>query len=420
MSPRSEQSFTAYVGIDWADTKHDICVQAAGDTRRQFGCIAHRVAAIDEWANALHRRFGGPVAVAVELAKGPIVAALQKYDFLVLFPINPATLAKYRQAFQPSGAKDDPADAELALDLLLHHPERFSALRPQSAAMRSLVSLVERRRQLVGDQNRLTNRLCDTLKQYYPQALEWFDDRGTVLFCDFLERWPTLRSVRHARTAVLETFFHAHHCRSASRISARIESIRTAAALTDDPAIIGPCRLHVLALVTQLRAVLAAIVQFDREIAAVVHTLPDYALFEDLPGAGARLAPRLLAAFGEQRERFRSAEEVQRYAGIAPVTERSGKKRWVHWRLKCPKFLRQTFVEWAAQTISRSFWAGAYYRQQRAKGSSHQAAVRALAFKWIRILYRCWQTRTPYDETTYLNALRKRGSPLIRNLGLPG
>jgi hypothetical protein len=99
MSPRSEQSFTAYVGIDWADTKHDICVQAAGDTRRQFGCIAHRVAAIDEWANALHRRFGGPVAVAVELAKGPIVAALQKYDFLVLFPINPATLAKYRQAF---------------------------------------------------------------------------------------------------------------------------------------------------------------------------------------------------------------------------------------------------------------------------------------------------------------------------------
>jgi transposase len=420
MSPRSEQPFTAYVGIDWADTKHDICVQAAGDTRREFGCIAHQVAAIDEWANALHRRFGGPVAVAVELAKGPIVAALQKYDFLVLFPINPATLAKYREAFQPSGAKDDPADAELALELLLHHPERFSALRPQSAAMRSLVGLVERRRQLVGDQNRLTNRLCDTLKQYYPQALDWFDDRGTVLFCDFLERWPTLRSIRQARTAVLETFFHAHHCRSASRISARIESIRTAAALTDDPAIIGPCRLHVLALVAQLRAVLAAIAQFDREIAAVAHTLPDYTLFEGLPGAGPQLAPRLLAAFGEQRDRFHGADELQKYSGIAPVTQRSGKKSWVHWRWQCPKFLRQTFVEWAAQTINRSFWAGAYYRQQRAKGSSHQAAVRALAFKWIRILYRCWQARTPYDETTYLNALRRRGSPLLRNLNLSG
>jgi transposase len=283
MSPLPEHPFTAYVGIDWADTKHDICLQAAGETRREFCCIRHQVAAIDEWANTLYLRFGGPVAVALELSKGPIVAALQKYEFLVLFPINPATLAKYREAFQPSGAKDDPADAELALDLLVRHPERFSPLRPQSALMRSLVSLVERRRQLVGDQNRLTNRLCDTLKQYYPQALEWFDDRGTVLFCDFLERWPTLRSVRQARTAVLERFFHAHHCRSASRISARIESIRAAAALTEDPAIIGPCRLHVLALVAQLRAVLAAIVQFNLEIAQVACTLPDYALFESLP-----------------------------------------------------------------------------------------------------------------------------------------
>ncbi|MGF6439771.1 hypothetical protein QF001_000524 [Paraburkholderia youngii] len=102
--------------------------------------------------------------------------------------------------------------------------------------------------------------------------------------------------------------------------------------------------------------------------------------------------------------------------GIAPVTESSGKQRWVRWRLQCPKFLRQTFVEWAAQTIPRSFWAGAYYRQQRAKGSSHHIAVRALAFKWIRILYRCWQTRTPYHETIYLNVLRKRGSRLLGKL----
>src|SRR5258705_6577780 len=267
MTPLSNQQFTAYVGIDWADTKHDICLQAAGDIRREFDCIPHQVARIDEWAKTLHRRFDGPIAVALELAKGPIVAALQKYDFFTLFPINPSTLAKYREAFKPSRAKDDPTDAELALDLLLRHPERFAPLRPQSAAMRSLVSLVERRRHLVGDQNRLTNRLCDTLKQYYPQALEWFDDRGTVLFCDFLTRWPTLLAVRRARRTTLEAFFHAHHCRSASRISARIESIRAAAALTDDPAIIGPCRLHVRALVAQLRAVLAAIAQFDREIA---------------------------------------------------------------------------------------------------------------------------------------------------------
>src|SRR5882724_10319762 len=113
----------------------------------------------------------------------------------------------------------------------------------------------------------------------------------------------------------------------------------------------------------------------------VSKTLPDYALFDTLPGGGPALAPRLLTAFGEQRERFLAADELQRYFGIAPVTERSGNKSWIHWRWQCPKFLRQTLVEWAAQTINKSFWAGAYYRQQRAKGSSHQAALRALAFK---------------------------------------
>ena len=95
------------------------------------------------------------------------------------------------------------------------------------------------------------------------------------------------------------------------------------------------------------------------------------------------------------------------------MTERSGKKHWVHWRWQCPTFLRQTFVEWAAQTINKSFWAGIYYRQQRDKGCSYQAAVRALAFKWIRIIYRCWQSKTPYNEAAYLNALKRRGSPLL-------
>ena len=180
-----------------------------------------------------------------------------------------------------------------------------------------------------------------------------------------------------------------------------------------------PNQLLVLALVEQLRATLQAIESFDTEIATVSETLPDYSLFRALPGAGATLAPRLLAAFGEQRERYQSAAELQRYTGIAPVTESSGKKHWVHWRLQCPTFLRQTFVEWAGATIPRSFWAAAYYRQQRAKGCSHHAAVRALAFKWIRILYRCWQTRTPYDESTYLNALKHRGSPLLASIATP-
>ncbi len=181
-------------------------------------------------------------------------------------------------------------------------------------------------------------------------------------------------------------------------------------------ALITPHRLQALVLVDLLRATLVAINRFDAAIADLAPKHADYALFDGLPGAGPSLAPRLLVAFGEQRERFSSAAQLQRYAGVAPVTERSGNKHWVHWRWQCPTFLRQTFVEWSAQTLKKSFWAGLYDQQQRDKGCSHQAAVRALAFKWIRILYRCWQDRSPYDESKYLEALRRSGSPLLKQL----
>ncbi len=417
MNPLPGSSFTAFIGMDWADTKHDVCLQAANSELREFDCFPHQADRIEQWAHALQRRFGGTIAIALELAKGPIVYALQKYDFLVLFPINPTTLAKYREAFKPSRAKDDPTDAELALDLLLRHPERFQPLKPQSAGMRTLLTLVEQRRELIGDKTRFTNRLGDTLKQYYPQALEWFEQRDTILFCDFICRWPTLAQAKRAHTSTLESFFKTHNVRFKKVINARIASIKEATPLTLDIAVISPHRLQALVLIEQLRVTLQAIDRYEDEIAALAPTLPDYVLFSTLPGAGPSLAPRLLAAFGEQRERFTSADQLQRYSGVAPVTERSGKKSWVHWRWQCPTFVRQTFVEWAGQTINKSFWAGAYYRQQRDKGSSYQAAVRALAFKWIRILFRCWQTRTPYDESKYLNALRLRRSSLLKTIG---
>src|SRR6266700_6345188 len=417
MKPPPDVAFAAFVGIDWSDTKHDICLQAANGEKREWAVVPHRPVAIEAWASALRQRFAGrPVAVCLELAKGSLVYALQKHDFLVLFPVHPATLAKYREAFVPSHAKADPTDAHLALELLLRYRAKLKALAPQSVAMRMLLRLVEQRRRLVGDQNRISNRLTDALKQYFPDVLTWFADKDTLLFCDFLTRWPTLKQLQRARRTTLQSFFHDHHVRSQARIEERLNAIKSATPLTDDPAVILPNQFLVLALVAQLRVTLQAIERFDAQIATVSETLPDYALFRALPGAGASLAPRLLAAFGEQRERYQSAAEIQRYTGIAPVTESSGKKRWVHWRLQCPTFVRQTFVEWAGATIPRSFWAAAYYRQQRDKGCSHQAAVRALAFKWIRILYRCWQSRTPYDEATYLNALSRRGSPLLASI----
>lgn len=193
----------------------------------------------------------------------------------------------------------------------------------------------------------------------------------------------------------------------------RIEAIKNAVPLTEDKAVILPYSLFVETLIEQLKTVIVAIKTYDEKIYTLFTDMPDAELFKSLPSTGPCLAPRLLAALGDDRSRFTSAQEIQKYAGLSPVTERSGQKCWVHWRWQCSKFIRQSFIEWSAKSVGVSYWAGLYYNQQRAKGKSHQSAVRALAFKWVRIVFRCWKTKVPCDESKYLKALKKRNSPLL-------
>lgn len=417
MNHALDHSFAAFIGIDWADNKHDICLQAADAPGPEYAVLTHSPEAIEQWALGLQERFAHrPIAICLELNKGPLVNALCKYDFFVLFPVNPQSVARYRKAFSTSGAKDDPSDAYLQLEILLKHRDRLTPLEPESVTMRTLRQLVTHRRQLVDDKVRLTNRLSSILKNYFPQVLQWFKDKDTIIFCDFVRRWPTLEAAQKARRSTLERFFTTHRVRYNHVIQQRIDAIHSAQALTSDPGVLDPNTLMVTTLIDQLCPLLEAIRTFDQRIAEVARQHADFSFFENLPGAGPVHASRLLAAFGEQRQRYPSATQLQQYAGVAPVTQRSGSKTWIHWRWSCPKFLRQTFVEWAAQSIRQSFWARAYYEQQRTKGKTHQMALRALAFKWIRILHRCWQDGVPYDESTYLNSLKERGSPLLQNL----
>jgi Transposase IS116/IS110/IS902 family/Transposase len=356
------------------------------------------------------------VAVCLERNQGPLVYALRQYAFLLLFPVNPVTLAKYREAFTPSHAKDDPTDAELQLELLRKPRDKLKPLKPQRPALRALEPRVEPRRRLVGDNVRLTNRLTSALKNSCPHVLPWFHDNDTTLCCAFRTQWPTLTAAQLARRSTRERCFRAHHVRDADVIDQRLQAIKRATPLTTDEGIIAPTALLVHALVSQLRVTLQAIAACDHAMAPHAQSHPDFPVFDSLPGAGAVFAPRLLAAFGEPRDRYTSADELQTYAGMAPATARSGNTSWVHWRLQCPTVLRQTFVEWAAESIRHSCWARASYEQLRNKGPSQQAAVRALAFKWIRMLCRCWQNRTPDAASVDLNALQRHGSPLMHNL----
>jgi len=409
--------YAAIIGIDWADKKHDLCLRVSGSDTLDYRILPHSPKAIDDWALGLQQRFPGQqIAICIESRKVPLIHALLKYPFLVLFPVNPQTLARYRRAFKPSRAKDDPSDAQLLLDLVSRHPEQFHPWEPGRPEVRALASLVEQRRTLVADKVRYTNRLTAALKQYYPQVLEWFTDKDTRVFCAFIEKWPNLAKVQRARRDTLRAFLHAHGVRRPEVIERRLEAIKAAVPLTNDPAVIEPQQLLVMSLIHRLALTLGYLAHYDREIEQRFGQLDDAPLFEALPGAGQHLAPRLLVAFGEDRRRFASAEALCRYAGVAPVTERSGNKQWVHWRYSCPRFLRQTFIEWTNESIRFSFWARAFYQLQRERGKTHQMAIRSLAFKWIRILYRCWKNRAPYDEAKYLMALKAKGSPLVAEL----
>jgi transposase len=194
----------------------------------------------------------------------------------------------------------------------------------------------------------------------------------------------------------------------------RIAAIKEAVTLTTDKAVINSSVFMIKALVSQMKATIDAVSEFDQQITALCQTHQDFFIFDSLPGSGSVYSSRLLAALGTDRKRWNSVDELLSFSGVAPVVERSGKSEWIRWRYFCPKFFRQSFIEYAGESIKHSFWAKAYYLSQRAKGKSHQAAVRALAFKWIRIIYRCWQNNTPYNEVTYLESLRKKGSSLLK------
>jgi len=243
------------------------------------------------------------VALCLALHKGPLVFALRTYDLLVLCPIHPLTLARYRAACTPSRAHDDPTDAPLQRDGLLTPRDTLSPLPPHRPPRRALEPLVAHRRRVVGDQGRLTHRLTRTFKHDCPQVLQWLQNKDPPLFCDFWRRWPPLKAAHLARRTPLAICFRAHPVRSADVIAPRLQAIKSAPPLTTAEAIIVPHALVVQALVAQLRVPLQALTDVATAIAPRAQSHPAFPLVHALPGAGPVFAPRLLVAFGEQRER---------------------------------------------------------------------------------------------------------------------
>jgi len=408
--------FVAYIGIDWADKSHAICLQADGESRVKHQDIEHSPEALNKWVGELHQRFGdGPIAVCLEQSKGSLINFLICHDLFVLYPINPKTLARFREAFRPSGAKDDPGDAENLLNIIVSHRDKLTPWKPDDEVTRKINILARKRRDAVNQRTAFSNQLKAALKVYFPQALDLTSkDLSTPMSCDFLLKWPTLEAVKSARSKTIEQFYKSHNCFKTDLINERLQSIRQAKPLTTDPATLATYPLEVTMLVKLLKQLSESIADYDRQLKILYPQHPDAAIFSSFPGAGPVHSARLAAAFGTDRTRYKAAEDIQTFTGVAPIKVASGNACRIAARFSCPKYDRQGFVEYAGQSIGYSIWAGAYYAMQQKKNKKHNVIIRALAFKWMRIMFRCWQNNVVYDELLYLKSLQKKGAELLK------
>ncbi len=408
----TQNNYAAFIAIDWADQKHTFSLKVAGQSKKETGTLEQKPESIGPWVAQLRERFGGrPVAVAVEQSRGALIHALLAYDFLVLYPIHPTTVAKFREAFKFSGAKSDPLDTDQILEILTKHWELLKPLKPDTEATRLLGRLVEDRRKTVNLRTRHIQALLASLKEYFPQAIELVSGNlSSRLAADFLKKWPTLEAFQQAKPSTLKRFYYGHNIRSPELIERVLSLATTAKALTTDSAILeSGCRLSQMHahLIQTLNPLIEG---YDQRIEKVFHDHPEFPLFSKLPGAGPVMAPRLMSCFGTDRSRYPNAQNVQTFCGISPVSRSSGKTRVVYFRRACPKFQRQSFHEFARLSVASCQWARNYVDHYTAKGKKYNTIIRALAFKWIRILFRCWKDRTPYDDNKYMDILKKRGS----------
>ena len=406
--------YNLVIGLDRSDQKADLHFLQTDHDREWTATIGTSPEALSAWHEQLQRDHPqARIGLVIEQPAGAILAFLEGLPGLTVHAINPVMLQKFREAFVLSRAKDDAKDAHYLAHLLAAHSERVPRWEPEDLQTRQLQQLVEHRRGVVDERTRLTNTLKDLLKRHFPQALSLCgDDLWRPLAVAFLQRWPTLEQARRARPETLRAFYHARGSRSQKLIDHRLDILAQAVDLITEGALLESYRLRLRCLCSQLPVLNRTLAQYDQRIAEAFACHPDQEIFASFPGAGPTFAPRLLSAMGARRERHVDAGSLQRYSGIAPVTKQSGRSRCTQYRYHCPKFIRQSFHEYARESLLHCRWAAAYYLQQRRQGSEHHSAVRALAFKWQRVMYRCWQDHESYDDARYEAVLKKRQSPI--------
>lgn len=410
-------NFAFFIGIDWADRKHDIAVVTEQGKFECLKVIEHSTEAVEALlADLLSRAQGRPIAIMLEQSKGALINALVLRENVYLFPINPKQLVAYRQSFQNTKAKNDKQDATLLARLLFERHKSLRPWKPDDEQTRLLNNLCQTRRDLVEQRTSLAQRLLNLLKCFFPALLLLADCKlyQCPLLLKLLTKWPDPRDFKRQHPATLKAIFETYGYKKPEQRDPLIKSIKDAPLYTKDLAILECSAISARAIAQQLSVLEETIEVLDEKIRQVMATHQDAPLFTSLRGAGAALAPRLVTAFGTDRAKFEHADEVARFAGVAPVTKQSGNTCMVFRRHACNKYLLQTFHEFASAAAKWCPWSKAFYDMWKAKGMKRHAILRKLAYKWIRVLFRCWKTSTPYNPERYETILKLKSPEIIQ------
>ncbi len=406
-------SFVAWLGWDWADKHHDLFLETAtGQSERVR--LANDPGQLHSWLRGLETRFGRPnqVAVCLEATRAAILPILLQYPGLVIYLVNPKSMARFREVIRPSGSKSDELDCQLACQLIKSHASLLKAHIVQDELTLELEQLVTIRRGLVDARTALANQLGSVLKGYFPLAWALLqEDTTTPLAADFVLRFPTLKALQGTALHRVRQFCLKHGCHRTEGLEQRLKTIATAQAVSPHAYWNNPNSFLACTLARQLQVLAQRITQLEERIQILLEQHPNCALVASLPGAGPVLEPRLAVALGTQPEAVPSAKDLAVLGGVAPVRQQSGDTSLVSHRWAKPQFVHQTWIEFAKSSTHQCAWAQAFVEAKTKAGKSYFTAIRALAFKWIRILYACWKAGTVYDDTQYLAALKKHQSP---------
>jgi len=390
-----------FVGIDWASQAHAVCVIDETARIHWQGSVAHTAEGLAALLSRLRRlRPRGALRVALERPSGLLVDTLVDAGLEVV-PIHPNALKASRPRYSAAGGKTDPGDAFILADLLRPDGHRFRPLRAPSDETRALRALVRGRDDLVAQRVVLANQLRALLDRFWPGAAAIFADVDSPIALAFLTRYPTPHSAARLGEKRLAQFLGQHaYCgrRPVAELRARLR--RAPASRVGDAEAEASGKV-VRALVAVLSPLVAHIQQLSAAIAAALAQHPDGPLLQSLPRSGAVNAAQILAELGDERARFPTDEQLAAEGGLAPVTHASGKHHAVVFRWACNKRLRQALTTFADNSRHASRWAALVYQRARGRGCRHPHAVRILARAWVRILWRCWQDRTPSDVTRH-------------------